>query len=53
MAEASELLTGPGNLALDIDPKLAWALNNREHFPVDLNRAEPAMIARVPGIGVL
>ena len=49
----SELLSGPGNLALDIDPKLAWALNNREHFPVDLNRAEPAMIARVPGIGVL
>lgn len=51
--EVGELLKGPGNLALDIDPKLAWALNNREHFPVDLNRAEPAMIARVPGIGVL
>ncbi|MCU1718646.1 putative DNA modification/repair radical SAM protein [Pseudomonas sp. 5P_3.1_Bac2] len=50
---AGELLSGPGNLALDIDPKLAWALNNREHFPVDLNRAEPSMIARVPGIGVL
>jgi predicted DNA-binding helix-hairpin-helix protein len=45
--EVGELLSGPGNLALDIDPKLAWALNNREHFPVDLNRAEPAMIARV------
>jgi putative DNA modification/repair radical SAM protein len=51
--EVGELLSGPGNLALDIDPKLAWALNNREHFPVDLNRAEAAMIARVPGIGVL
>tara|TARA_R100001377_G_C3140229_1_gene92423 strand:- start:144 stop:698 length:555 start_codon:yes stop_codon:yes gene_type:complete len=51
--EAGELLSGPGNLALDIDPKLAWALNNREHFPVDLNRAEPSMIARIPGIGVL
>ena len=50
---AGELLSGPGNLALDIDPKLAWALNHREHFPVDLNRAEPALIARVPGIGVL
>lgn len=50
---ADELLSGPGNLALDIDPKLAWALNNREHFPVDLNRAEQGMIARVPGIGVL
>lgn len=47
-----ELLPQSGNLALDIDPKLAWALSHRELFPVDLNRAEPAMIARVPGIGM-
>ena len=32
---------------------LAWALANREQFPLDLNRADAAMIARVPGIGVL
>ena len=51
--EASELLATPGNLPLDIDPKLAWALAHREHFPLDLNRADLAMIARVPGIGVL
>ncbi|SHL31532.1 putative DNA modification/repair radical SAM protein [Phytopseudomonas punonensis] len=51
--KATELLDGPGNLALDIDPKLAWALNNRQHFPVDLNRADVTMIARIPGIGVL
>ncbi len=50
---AGELLPDNGNLALDIDPKLAWALANRALFPVDLNRAEPALIARVPGIGVL
>ena len=50
---AGELLSGPGNLPLDIDPKLAWALANREHFPVDLNRAEPSLIARIPGIGLL
>ncbi|MBF0674471.1 biotin synthase [Pseudomonas sp.] len=50
---AEELLGKPGNLALDIDPKLAWALEHREQFPVDVNRAEPALIARVPGIGVL
>jgi predicted DNA-binding helix-hairpin-helix protein len=50
---AGELLSGPGNLPLDIDPKLAWALANREHFPVDLNRAEPSLIARIPGIGIL
>ncbi|MFF7706691.1 putative DNA modification/repair radical SAM protein [Pseudomonas sp. NPDC007930] len=49
---ASELLAGPGDLALDIDPKLAWALANRETFPLDLNRAEPLQIARVPGIGL-
>ena len=51
--KADELLSQPGNLALDIDPKLAWALEHREHFPVDLNTADPSMIARVPGIGVL
>ncbi|WP_068824908.1 putative DNA modification/repair radical SAM protein [Pseudomonas sp. BMS12] len=51
--QATELLATPGNLALDIDPKLAWALANREQFPLDLNRADAALIARVPGIGVL
>jgi putative DNA modification/repair radical SAM protein len=49
---ANELFEGPGDLALDIDPKLAWALQHREVFPLDLNRAEPAMIARIPGIGI-
>ncbi|WP_110678373.1 putative DNA modification/repair radical SAM protein [Salinicola sp. RZ23] len=49
---AAELLGKPGNLALDIDPKLAWALTHRDTFPLDLNRAEPALIARVPGIGL-
>ncbi|WP_256077972.1 putative DNA modification/repair radical SAM protein [Massilia sp. YIM B04103] len=51
--QVSELLPQSGNLALDIDPKLAWALANRQHFPLDLNRADLAMIARVPGIGLL
>ncbi len=50
--QAAELLDGPGNLPLDIDPKLAWALSHRELFPLDLNLAEPQMIARVPGIGL-
>lgn len=49
---ANELLKGPGHLALDIDPKLAWALEHRDIFPLDLNRAEPSMIARIPGIGI-
>ncbi|CAM5790278.1 putative DNA modification/repair radical SAM protein [Rhizobacter fulvus] len=41
-----------GMLALDIDPKLAWALAHRERFPVDLNRAPKEMLLRVPGLGV-
>ncbi len=49
---ANELFAGPGHLALDIDPKLAWALEHREVFPLDLNRAEPTLIARIPGIGL-
>lgn len=50
--KAGELLGQEGNLALDIDPKLAWALANREVFPLDVNRAEPALLARIPGIGL-
>ncbi|SAL61975.1 hypothetical protein AWB65_05673 [Caballeronia humi] len=49
---ASELLDLPGNLPLDIDPKLAWALAHRDRFPVDLNMAPVRVIARVPGIGM-
>ena len=40
------------NLDLDIDPKLAWALRNRDSFPVDINKADYHMLLRVPGIGV-
>ena len=47
-----ELLPVSGNLALDIDPKLAWALGHREQFPVDLNVASADLIARIPGIGL-
>ena len=41
-----------GMLPLDIDPKLAWALNFREEFPVDVNRAPREMLLRIPGLGV-
>jgi putative DNA modification/repair radical SAM protein len=50
--QVPELLSADSHLALDIDPKLAWALTRRELFPVDLNRADETMIARVPGIGL-
>ncbi|AYO58390.1 putative DNA modification/repair radical SAM protein [Chryseobacterium sp. 6424] len=50
--EANEILD-PANpfLDLEIDPKLAWALRNRERFPVNINTAPKEMILRVPGIG--
>ncbi len=41
-----------GNLPLDIDPKLAWALKFRDMFPLDVNRAPREMLLRVPGLGV-
>jgi putative DNA modification/repair radical SAM protein len=40
-----------GMLALDVDPKLAWALAHRERFPVDLNAAPRELLLRVPGLG--
>ncbi len=41
-----------GMLDLAIDPKLAWALNSRAQFPVDVNTAPREMLLRVPGLGV-
>ena len=45
-------LDATGNLDLTIDPKLAWALQHREQFPVDVNRAPREMMLRIPGLGV-
>lgn len=42
---------GGGHLDLEVDPKMAWALLNRQSFPVDLNRAPREMLLRVPGLG--
>lgn len=39
------------NLDLELDPKVTWALRNPHLFPVDVNKAEPLMLLRVPGIG--
>ncbi len=51
--DAQEITTTEApNLALDIDPKLAWGLRNRDLFPVDVNAAEYELLLRVPGIGV-
>ncbi|MGL3605022.1 putative DNA modification/repair radical SAM protein [Rhizobium sp. G187] len=40
-----------GMLDLDLDPKLAWALANRDRFPVDVNKADRETLLRVPGLG--
>ena len=49
---AQEEIVAPGGmLALDVDPKLAWALAHRERFPIDLNRAPKELLLRVPGLG--
>ena len=45
-------VTRDGNLDLDIDPKLAWALAHRGLFPVDVNTADREMLLRVPGFGM-
>jgi putative DNA modification/repair radical SAM protein len=51
-AEVMQATEADGNLPLDIDPKLAWALKFRERFPVDVNRAPKEALLRVPGLGV-
>ncbi|AIQ66428.1 putative DNA modification/repair radical SAM protein [Paenibacillus graminis] len=35
-----------------LDPKCSWAVNHREQFPVEINRAAYEQLLRVPGIGV-
>lgn len=49
---ASEIIPADTNLALNMDPKTAWALRNRHLFPVDVNRAPKEMLLRIPGFGV-
>jgi putative DNA modification/repair radical SAM protein len=50
--EVAQATDGAGMLPLDIDPKLAWALRFREHFPVDVNTAPKEALLRVPGLGL-
>ena len=39
------------NLSLELDPKTAWAIRNRDRFPIDVNKAPKEMLLRVPGLG--
>lgn len=40
-----------GNLPEDLDPKLNYALNNLQLFPLEVNKASYSELLRVPGIG--
>ncbi len=40
-----------GNLPLSYDPKVAWALQRRDTFPLEVSRASYSELLRVPGIG--
>jgi predicted DNA-binding helix-hairpin-helix protein len=40
-----------GNLALDVDPKTAWARAHPEQFPIEVTRAPYEALVRVPGLG--
>lgn len=49
---ADEITGDKGFLSEEYDPKCAWALKNLHLFPVEINRASPELLLRVPGIGV-
>ena len=51
--EADEILDRDNPfLDLECDPKLAWAIRNKAHFPVCIQTAPYRMILRTPGVGV-
>jgi predicted DNA-binding helix-hairpin-helix protein len=41
-----------GNLPLATDPKLAWAQQNLQERPLEINKAERRELLRIPGIGL-
>ncbi|PLR26893.1 putative DNA modification/repair radical SAM protein [Caulobacter zeae] len=46
-----EIIGQGQDLDLSVDPKTAWALRNRDRFPVDVNAADRETLLRVPGLG--
>jgi putative DNA modification/repair radical SAM protein len=51
-AEVAASADASGQLALDMDPKRAWALKHRDFFPLDVNLAPREALLRIPGLGV-
>ena len=50
--KADEILTENRPFLDDAyDPKVSWAINNLEHFPVEITTASLEILLRVPGIG--
>lgn len=50
--DAEELLDDRDpNFDPALDPKCCWALAHPDFFPVEVNRADPETLLRVPGIG--
>lgn len=49
--DVEEIVPEDENLAVEYDPKCAWALRNLHLFPIEVNRAPLEMLLRVPGIG--
>ncbi len=43
--------TSEGGLPQNLDPKVAWALQHLDRFPIELNHAAPEELLRIPGIG--
>jgi len=48
----NEILDKRENLDLDFDPKMIWALEHLELFPVEVNHADKEFLIRIPGIGI-
>ncbi len=47
-----EILEKRENLDLDFDPKMIWALDNLELFPVEINHVDKEFLIKIPGIGI-
>ena len=47
-----EILQKRKNLDLDFDPKMIWALDHMELFPLEINHADKNLLIRIPGIGI-
>jgi len=52
-AESEVVFGSDGNLPLEKDPKVSWAIAHPDRFPMDVTTASYDELLRVPGIGVV